>query len=330
MKVAKKKKIKNIRGRRKEPLKSPNERKRLLFSWQYNALFCSARRLLKTPASSAMTILVIAIAMSLAGGFYVALSNSQHVFDDVQMGRQISLYLYEHVNDDEAMLLAGQLKNKKQVAKVAYISKQQALDEFQMYSGFSGALNALANNPLPRVIQVYPETKFSESIDFETLLQFLEAQPAVEFAQMDMQWVSRLQAMMGIVHNFSHALTVLLIIAVILITGNSIRLELQTRRDEIRVEKLVGASNAYIYRPFLYTGFWYGFLAGVLAWLIIAGIVLLLESPVEQLLALYHSAYQLRFMGLNDSIVFIILSSLLGVLGALIAASQQIKNITNY
>jgi cell division transport system permease protein len=276
-----------------------------------------------------MTILVIAIAMSLAGGFYVILNNSQQVFDDVQMGRQISLFLHDHVTDEEAMLLAGQLKNKAQIDKVHYISKQQALDEFQAYSGFGGALNALTHNPLPRVIQVFPVAEIAMNNDFSSWLKMLEAHSAVEFAQMDMQWVSRLQAMMQIARNFIRAVTVLLIIAVILITGNSIRLELQTRRDEIMIEKLVGASNAYIYRPFLYTGFWYGSLAGILAWLIVTSIVLLLESPVEQLLALYHSEYQLRFMALNETILFIMLSTLLGVLGAFIAASQQIKNLSN-
>jgi len=215
------------------------------------------------------------------------------------------------------------------VAEVHYISKQQALEEFRVYSGLGSALNALTHNPLPQVIQIYPAAEINENDTFKRLLETLESHSAVEFAQMDMQWVSRLQAMMQIARNFIHAMTVLLVVAAILITGNSIRLELQTRRDEIMIEKLVGASNAYIYRPFLYTGFWYGSLAGIFAWIIVTGLLLLLESPVEQLLALYSSEYQLRFMLLNESLLFIMLSALLGVLGAFIAASQQIKNVTN-
>jgi len=332
MKSPRKHKTKHHREVLSKSPKVPRERKGILYTilmTHYLALLSSAKRLCKTPASSAMTILVIAIAMSLAGGFYVALNNSQQVFDDVQMGRQISLFLHDHVNDEEAMLLAGQLKNNTQIAAVLYISKQQALDEFQAYSGFGSALNALTHNPLPRVIQVFPSTEEAVNHDLESLLKTLELNSAVEFAQMDMQWVSRLQAMMEIARNFIRALTILLIIAVVLITGNSIRLELQTRRDEIMIEKLVGASNAYIYRPFLYTGFWYGSLAGILAWLIVTSIVLLLESPVEQLLALYNSEHQLRFMALNETMLFIMLSALLGVLGAFIAANQQIKNLTN-
>ncbi|NOQ15937.1 MAG: FtsX-like permease family protein [Methyloprofundus sp.] len=332
MKSPRKHKINHHREALSKSPKVLREQKGVLYTilmTHYFALFSSAKRLWKTPASSAMTILVIAIAMSLAGGFYVALNNSQQVFDDVQMGRQISLFLHDHVTDEDAMLLAGQLKNKAQITKVHYISKQQALNEFQAYSGFGGALNALTHNPLPRVIQVFPATEIAMNNDFTSLLKALEAHSAVEFAQMDMQWVSRLQAMMQIARNFIRAITMLLIIAVILITGNSIRLELQTRRDEIMIEKLVGASNAYIYRPFLYTGFWYGSLAGILAWLIVTSIVLLLESPVEQLLALYHSEYQLRFMAFNETVLFIMLSALLGVLGAFIAANQQIKNISN-
>lgn len=333
MKPPRKQKVKYQRENLSHPLKkSGRERNDVLltlFMTHYFALLSSAKRLWKTPVSSAMTVLVMGIAMSLAGGFYVALSNSQQIFDDVQMGRQISLFLHEHINDEEAMLLAGQLKNKPQVAKVRYISKQQALEEFQSYSGFGTALDALVHNPLPRVIQIYPAVEISSNNNFELLLKSLESNSAVEFAQMDMQWVSRLQAMMQIARNFIRALSVLLVIAVILITGNSIRLELQTRRDEIMIEKLVGASNTYIYRPFLYTGFWYGSLAGVLAWLIVTSIVLLLESPVEQLSALYYSEYQLHFMDLSEAILFVMLSTLLGILGAFIAANQQIKNLTN-
>jgi len=293
----------------------------------YYALCASARRLLKTPVSSLMTILVMAVAMSLAGGFYVGLNNAQQVFDDVQMGRQISLYLHDHINDDQAMQLAGQLRNKPQISEVDYISKQQALEEFQTYSGFGAALNALTSNPLPRVILLYPNNQAVSYSELTQLVDSLQDYSEVEIAQMDMQWVSRLQAMMQIVRNFVHALTALLVLAVLLITGNSIRLELQTRRDEILIEKLVGANNAYIYRPFLYTGFWYGSLAGILAWLIVTVIVLMLEAPVERLLSLYNSQYQLSFMALNETVIFVVLSSLLGIMGAFLAANQQIRNL---
>jgi len=293
----------------------------------YYAFCASARRLLKTPVSSLMTILVMAVAMSLAGGFYVGLNNAQQVFDDVQMGRQISLYLHDHINDDQAMQLAGQLRNKPQISEVDYISKQQALEEFQSYSGFGAALNALTNNPLPRVILLYPNNQAVSYSELNQLVDSLQDYPEVEIAQMDMQWVSRLQAMMQIVRNFINALTALLVLAVLLITGNSIRLELQTRRDEILIEKLVGANNAYIYRPFLYTGFWYGSLAGILAWLIVTAIVLMLELPVERLLSLYNSQYQLSFMALNEAVIFVVLSSLLGIMGAFLAANQQIRNL---
>jgi len=293
----------------------------------YYALCTSARHLLKTPVSSMMTILVMAVAMSLAGGFYVGLNNAQQMFDDVQMGRQISLYLHAHINDEQAMLLAGQLRNKAEVAEVDYISKQQALEEFQAYSGFGDALNALTNNPLPRVILIYPNNQVVSHGELTKLVDGLQNYPAVEFAQMDMQWVSRLQAMMLIVRNFIHALTGLLVVAVLLVTGNSIRLELQTRRDEILVEKLVGANNAYIYRPFLYTGFWYGSLAGILAWLIVTAIVLMLQGPIERLSSLYNGQYQLNLMNLNETMIFIVLSTLLGIIGAFLAANQQIRNL---
>jgi len=293
-------------------------------NWQENVFFTSGGRLLDSRISLLMTLLVMSIGLSLAGGFYVLLKNIHAIFATIDMGRQISLFLYKEVAVEQALSLVELLKSQAGVAEVVYISEQQALMEFQKYSGFGEALKALDFNPLPSVIQVFPEV---EQLINDVFVRSLQSNQGIEFVQVDKEWVLRLQAIMQIATSLSYILAFFFALAVILIVGNSIRLELQTRRDEIVIEKLIGASPAYIYKPFIYTGLWYGFLSGLLSWGIINALILILKPTVLQLLNLYQSEFSLLFMDIPEGIVFIILSSCLGVLGSLLAAYQQIYKL---
>jgi len=289
------------------------------------ALGASLRRLLLTPFTSAMAIIVMAIALSLAGSFYVLVNNAQQLVDNLQTGKQFSLFLHEHISDKQAAKLARRLQAYEGVANVVLISKQQALAEFQQYSGFGAALNALESNPLPAVIQVFPTQEVSEAYQLTQLLEQTKNEQEVDFAQIDMDWVARLQTMMQIANQVVMLLSGLLAVAVVFITGNTIRLELQTRRDEVVVEKLVGATNAFICLPFLYSGFWFGFIAGCFAWCIISLMLFMLSSPVAHLSMLYQSQFQLHFMSFAESMSLIVSASMLGVLGALAIVSHQIR-----
>jgi len=199
------------------------------------------------------------------------------------------------------------------------------LTEFQQYSGFGAALNALESNPLPAVIQVYPKDSLTEAIQLTDLLGQMQHEQAVDFAQMDMQWLARLQAIMQMANRIVLILTGLLAIAVLFIIGNTIRSELQTRRDEVIVTKLVGGTNTFICLPFLYTGFWYGFISGALAWCVISLILLTINTPIEQLALLYHSQFQIQFMSFSESIYLLMASSTLGMLGAFTVAMHELS-----
>ena len=292
---------------------------------QGQLLNASLLRLLRSPFTSAMAITVMAIAIALAGSFYVVVNNAQQLVNSLQTGKQISLFLHEKISDDQARILAQKLLTNEAIENVSVITKQQALTEFQQYSGFGAALNALESNPLPAVIQVYPKDSLTEAIQLTDLLGQMQHEQAVDFAQMDMQWLARLQAIMQMANRIVLILTGLLAVAVLFIIGNTIRSELQTRRDEVIVTKLVGGTNTFICLPFLYTGFWYGFISGALAWCVISLILLTINTPIEQLALLYHSQFQIQFMSFSESIYLLMASSTLGMLGAFTVAMHELS-----
>lgn len=292
---------------------------------QGQSLNSSLLRLLRAPFTSVIAITVMAIAIALAGSFYLLVNNAQQLVNSLQTGKQISLFLQHNISDDQARLLAQKLQANAAIAKINVISKEQALAEFQQYSGFGAALNALESNPLPAVIQVYPQDSLTEAYQFKQLLKQLQHEQAVDFAQMDMQWLARLQAIMQMANSVVFILTALLAVAVLFIIGNTIRSELQSRRDEVIVTKLVGGTNTFICLPFLYTGFWYGFISGLVAWCVISVMLLMLNAPLEQLALLYQSQFALQFMSFSETIVLLMASSTLGIVGAFSVVSYQLK-----
>jgi cell division transport system permease protein len=293
----------------------------------WHALYSSLLRLWKTPFNSAMAIVVMAIAIALAGSFYILVGNAQQIVDSLQTGKQFSLFLHEQVTEQQAQRLVQRLQKNEQIDTVTLISKQQALVEFQQYSGFGVALDALETNPLPHVIQVLPENSVTEVFQLTQLLAQLQQTREVDFAQMDMDWVARLQAIMQISRRVLVLLSVLLALAVVFITGNTIRLELQARREEVVVQKLVGATNRFISLPFLYSGFWFGLLAGLLAWSIIALMLLLISAPVERLSVLYQSHFQLHFLNFTESMLLFFGAAVLGIVGAQAVAYHQLRQL---
>ena len=292
-----------------------------------HSLFASLGRLTRSPFTSAMTILVLAVAISLAGGFYILVANVQQITGNLQATNQMSLFLKDHVNDVAGQKLAEQIRQHASVETIKFISKVQALEEFKANSGFGDALNALEQNQLPSVIQVLPKHTLETSTDIQKLQAEFKQLPQVEFVQIDMQWVERLQAIMIIASRGVLLVAVLLGFAVTFITGNTIRLELQNRQDEVYISKLVGATQSFIQRPFLYTGFWLGFIAGFMAWLIVTVMLAILEVPVEKLSALYDSNFQLLFLSFSEFLLLLVISSVLAVLGSWAVLHYQVRRI---
>ena len=281
-----------------------------------HALFSSLGRMIATPFSSIMTIAVLAIAISLATGFYVVVANIHQLTGSLETSNQISLFLREDVSDTHAKKVVENIRANQSVQSVKLITKEQALEEFKEYSGFGDAINTIKKNPLPIVLQVLPKNALDEKQGLDDLLKSFKQLPEVDFAQLDLQWVDRLQAIIDVAQLFASLLNILLAAAVLFIIGNTVRLEFYSRRAEVVISKLVGATNAFIRRPFLYTGFWMGFISGVSAWFIVTILMLILRSSVERLSGLYDGAMHLLFLDFAETLFLITASSLLGVLGA--------------
>ena len=292
-----------------------------------HALFSSLGRLVASRFSSAMTIIVLAIAISLASGFYILVANLQQLTSNLEASNQISLFLKDEISEARAQSFAKSIRQNADIQDVKLITKDQALKEFQSYSGFGEAVKALEKNPLPIVIQVLPKNSLENKQALEALLEDFKRAAEVDFAQMDMQWVKRLQSIMEVARRGVTILSLLLGAGVLFITANTIRLELYNRRDEVVIAKLVGATNGFIHRPFLYSGFWIGFFSGVTAWFIVTTIMLILKRPVEKLSELYDDAFHVLFLGFTETLALLVISSVLGVVGSWIVLHFQLRQL---
>ncbi|SFX30132.1 permease-like cell division protein FtsX [Marinospirillum alkaliphilum] len=285
----------------------------------------SLARLLAAPVGSLMTWAVIAIALSLPVALYVFLNNAQLVSSNWDGTAQISLYLQDNVRDDAGRRLTQELQLRPEIAETRYLSREQALAEFKEFSGFGEALSYLDDNPLPAVIIVRPSVIGVDAQ--QALVQQLQLLPEVEEAQLDLAWVKRLYHIMELGQRMITALGLLLGLAVLLVVGNTIRLAIENRRQEIVVVKLIGATDAFVRRPFLYTGIWYGLGGGIMAWLLINLSLFWLDGPVRSLASAYASDFSLIGLGLQDSLLLLFGSTLLGWIGAWIAVGRHLGKI---
>lgn len=289
--------------------------------------FYSLGQLVRNPFSLLMTAAVIGIALALPAGLHVILKNVQQLSGEWNRTTQISVFLKTDISESRALDLQHRIERLPEVEHVSYISKQKALDEFQRLSGFGNALDALKDNPLPSVLVIQPKINLDDKDHSSQLITKLQRFKGVDIAQRDVQWVKRLYAIMDIVRRGVVLLSIMLALAVLLVVGNTIRLAIQNRRDEIIVTKLIGGTDAFIRRPFLYTGFWYGLLGGLIAILLVSVSILLLQGPIEQLTSLYQGTFSLDNIGFINAIVLLITSILLGLAGSWLAVGRHLREI---
>lgn len=287
----------------------------------------SLGQLWRTPAASAMTVLVIGIALALPAGLYVLLKNVEQVSSQWEDASQISLFLQHKTPDNRGQQLAEQLLSWPDINAVHYQSSQDSLAEFRQLSGLDSLLDTLPSNPLPPVIIIQPEPGQHETEALKALLERLQNMQEVELAQLDMQWLQRLRSINQTGERGISILAVLLSLSVLLVIGNTIRLAILSRQAEIRVIKLVGGTNAFVRRPFLYTGFWYGLLGGIIAWLTLLMTLLFINGPVNRLATLYDSQFMLNWLSGQMFIALPLFGTILGVLGAWLAVGRHLNTI---
>lgn len=287
----------------------------------------SLGELWRTPVSSLMTIVVLGMSLSLPSALYVLQKNAQQIAASWQDATQITLFLETSLDSDQVQRLQQKIAVMKQVDEVGLISKKEALAEFKEASGFGEALQYLDSNPLPDVLVVTPGIHSRAPATLKRLLQTLQGLEGVDQGKLDMQWLQRLQAVVNLVQSTMSSLALLLCLTVVLIIGNTIRLAIMNRRREIEILKLVGATDAFIQRPFLYTGFWYGLIGAFLSWIIIGVLLWWIESALDQLTQLYHQQVHLIGLSFGESLSLMAIAIFLGLAGAYISVYRHIKAI---
>ena len=297
------------------------------FARHAQTLVGSLGRIAKQPFAALMTMGVVAVALALPLFLNLVLQNVSAATGNWNDAFDLSVYMDKKASAARVTSLAKQLGLRGDVAAVRVITAGQALAEFRVNSGFGNALDALSDNPLPDTLIVTPTLVASTPQGTDTLKAAIAAMPDVQTVQLDTDWVKRLHAMLDILRRVVLLTGGLLAIGVVLIVGNTIRLDILNRRAEIEVMKLVGASDGFARRPFLYSGIWYGLGGGVMALILVAVAAAVLSRPVEQLALLYGS--QFRLQGLRFSAA----SGLLGVavvlawVGSWFAATRHIRAI---
>jgi cell division transport system permease protein len=287
----------------------------------------SLGRLYRTPFASLMTAAVIAIALALPSGLYLLTGNLQRLSTQWDGSANLSLFLHRSVTEKQARELASTLRKWPEIDSLQLVSPEQALAEFRELSGFGAALDALDENPLPAVLAVKPGRDHANADAAAVLLERLDQLPEVELAQLDLQWVRRFNAIVEIVRRSIWVMGALLGLAVLLIIGNTIRLEIQNRREEIEITKLIGATDGFIRRPFLYSGIWYGLAGALLAGVLIELAFVQLHAPVRQLAGLYQSGFILETLSFRETGVLLASGTLLGLIGAWLAVSRHLADI---
>ena len=287
----------------------------------------SLHELLRTPLNTLLTILVIAVAVALPTGLQVLLKNSEQVAGSFQGSSQITLYLKLDLPEAKGYQLTQELMRDNDIASATFQTREESLLEFKTLSGFGDALDYLEDNPLPAVITVQPTQLASTPEAAEKLLKRLRALPEVEEAQLDLAWLRRLYALMSVGERIATALAIGLGLAVILIIGNTIRLAIENRRAEIEVIKLVGATDSFIRRPFMYSGLWFGMLGGLTATILVTATIWWLDDPVRELAGLYQSSYQVKGLGFTDSLRVLLFATLLGLGGSIVSVNRHLKDI---
>ena len=288
----------------------------------------SLQRALREPLQTLMTSTVIAIALSLPALLYLMVDNIRQLESNFQSFAQITVYVNKSASQRALSGLDDQLAEMSDIAEVTYISPQQALEEFKQASGFGQALQYLEENPLPPVFLVEPKLAQHSAVDKTSeLVRELQKLPLVEDVQIDMLWLQRLRNLTDLGQKIALALAGILGVGVLLIIGNTIRLAIHSRRDEIVIIKLVGGTDAYVRRPFLYAGLLLGLFGALISSLILTAGILWLGQSIDSLSQLYSSQYALRGPGPSGVAGLFATGGLLGIGGAWLAVSGHLKGI---
>ncbi|MBE4594362.1 cell division protein FtsX [Vibrio navarrensis] len=277
------------------------------------------------PLGNLLTLAVISVALSMPACLYLLGKNIAGATSHVTSPAQVSAYLRQGVPEARVMILKDELEAQEYVGKVEYISPQQGLADLSQYSGFEQALSLLDNYALPGVLVITPSSE--EQVAVKRLAQIVAASDDVTDVRLDEDWLTRLDAIKTLASIIVITLTLLMLGAVFLIVGNTLRFNVLANKEEIQTMKLIGATDGFILRPYLYSGMWFGLLGSVIAWILTALITILLNGAVEDLAALYDSQFRLIGLSWDESLLLLMTGTFLGCVAARISAQRHLKEI---
>lgn len=282
--------------------------------------------LYRSPFQSITTLLVIAIAMALPIGFYTLLGSTLQLSEHWHNEPGITLYLKKSSNSEQTKQLIQQLNANSNIKQVRFISPEQGLKQFSEVANMQHVLDSVQDNPLPGVVLITPIHSQQTPEHMNALLSTISQSDTIDNAQIDQQWIKRFYYLVTMAKRLCLALAVLFGLGVILITGNTIRLSLQSHCDEISLLQMIGATPRYIMRPMLYRGLLYGFIGGLIALLLISGVFHWLSKPLAHFVATYSEAFSLHLLSAGLSLIILTVCALLGLIGAWIASKQYLRH----
>jgi cell division transport system permease protein len=297
------------------------------FTRHVQALFGAAGRLVRAPMATLLTLIVIGVALALPAGLALFVNNLRAATGDLSNTVDFTVHFKLGTPIERVRQIATGAGERQGIASVTVTTSDEALEEFKQASGFGDALAALKDNPLPHHLTVKPEPNASGPTEIESLRRYFTAFPEVEIVQLDLDWVRRLHSLLDVLKRTLWVVIAALGLGVLAVIGNTIRLEIQQRRQEIEVTKLVGGSNAFVRRPFLYTGMFYGLGGALVAAFIVMGGMAYLDQAVRDLSAQYGGGFRMVGLGTDGLGILIGVGVVLGWLGALISTGRHLRRI---
>jgi len=295
------------------------------FAQHLGVLRAVLHRMFASKLAGFLNILVIGIALSLPAGMYLLLQNAQGLVAQFSGTPQISIFLEMNAKAEDVDRLRKQLAQHPAIADVEFVARTQALEQLKQSTGLADVIGGLEKNPLPDAFIVHPKPDNVQAL--KGLRDELAKLSGVELAQLDSDWAYKLEALLKFGRLAVLILASLLSLALIAVTFNTIRLQILTQHDEIEVAKLIGATDGFIRRPFLYFGAMQGLLGGVMAWLIVTTSLLLLNQQLNALSQLYASQFTLHPLSFGDSLSLLLFSVYLGWLGAWLSVARHLSQI---
>lgn len=303
------------------------KKSRSLWAYHLDAATQSFNLLCRKPLANLMTVIVIAIALALPTLFWISTDNLSLLTKNWRQNSHISLYLKLDIPSTDQSKLLEKIKKMQGVGDALLKSAEEGLDELKAQEGMQDIMHYLPNNPLPPVIVVLPAITVDSPAKLDLLARDLRALPQIESAKWDMEWMIRLHAILGFAATAAKALMALLALAVVLIIGNTLRLAIQNRQEEIQVLKLVGATDSFILRPFLYSGVWYGLTGALLAVFLVNIFIFSIGFALNKLAVVYQMHYPVAGLSIRQILLLATFAIILGWLGARLSVKRQLATI---